>query len=38
MQLEEVFENVKNVIEKSIGKPEHPIELDQTLFDELGID
>ena len=38
MQLEEVFENVKSVIEKSVGTPANEIALEQTLFDELGID
>ena len=38
MQLEEVFENVKSVIESSIGYPADKINLEDTLFDELGID
>ncbi|OIQ37759.1 MAG: hypothetical protein BM555_00035 [Crocinitomix sp. MedPE-SWsnd] len=38
MQLEEVLENVKTVIDNSIGFPAKDIELEQTLFDELGID
>jgi len=38
MQLEEVLDNVKTVIDNSIGFPAKDIELEHTLFDELGID
>lgn len=38
MEIEEVFESVRLVIEDSIGKPKEEIELDHTLFDELGVD
>jgi len=38
MNLEEVFENVAQVIEKSVGKSKNTIKLEDTLFDEIGID
>ncbi|MEX1002406.1 MAG: phosphopantetheine-binding protein [Crocinitomicaceae bacterium] len=38
MEEEKVFENVRAVIEKSIGKPKSEIQPKHTLFDELGID
>ncbi|MBK9192596.1 MAG: acyl carrier protein [Crocinitomicaceae bacterium] len=38
MTLEEIFETVKEVIEKSVGKPKDSIELNDTLFDKIGID
>lgn len=38
MELAEVFENVKTVIENSNGTPRDTIRLEQTLFDELGVD
>jgi acyl carrier protein len=38
MELEEVFSNVRSVIEGSIGTPKEEIGIDQTLFDELGVD
>lgn len=38
MKLEEIFEIVKEVIEKSVGKPKDTIELNDTLFDKIGID
>lgn len=38
MQVEEVFEKVAAVIENSVGKPKETIRLNDTLFDEIGID
>ena len=38
MEIEEIFKNVAEVIENSVGTPRDSIELDQTLFDELGVD
>lgn len=38
MELEEVFENVCQVIEKSIGTPKETIKLENTLFNELSVD
>lgn len=38
MELEQIFENVKKVIENSTGIAADSIHLNQTLFDELGID
>lgn len=38
MELADVFENVKTVIENSNGTPRDSIRLEQTLFDELGVD
>lgn len=38
MELEEVYENVRTVIESSTGKSRDEIVLDKTLFDELGVD
>lgn len=38
MNVEEVFKNVAQVIENSVGKPKETIKLEDTLFDEIGID
>lgn len=38
MKKNEIFENVCLVIENSIGRPKDTIKLEDTLFDELGID
>lgn len=38
MELQEVFEKVAQIIETSVGKPKETIKLEDTLFDEIGID
>ena len=38
MELAAVLENVKTVIENSTGTPRETIQLEHTLFDELGVD
>lgn len=38
MELEEVFKNVCQVIENSIGTPKETIKLENTLFNELNVD
>lgn len=38
MEMNEIFDNVCQVIEKSIGKPKGSIKLEDTLFDSLGLD
>lgn len=38
MKVEEVFNNVAQVIENSVGRSKETIKLDDTLFDEIGID
>ena len=38
MEIEEIYKNVAEVIENSVGTPKESIGLDQTLFDELGVD
>lgn len=38
MQIEEIFKTVSRVIENSIGVSAGSIQLDDTLFDKLGID
>ena len=38
MEIEEIFKDVCKVIEDSIGTPADSIELDDTLFDKLGVD
>ena len=38
MEKNEIFDNVCVVIEKSIGRPKDSIKMEDTLFDELGLD
>ena len=38
MEIEEIFKDVQEVIEDSVGIPKEDIHLDATLFDELGVD
>lgn len=38
MNIEIVFNKVAEVIEKSIGKSKESIQMEQTLFDDIGID
>ena len=38
MELQEVFEKVAQIIENSVGKSKEEIKLDDTLFEEIGID
>ena len=38
MELQLVFEKVAQIIENSVGKPKESIKLDDTLFEEIGID
>lgn len=38
MEIEDIFKDVCQVIEDSIGTPADSIKLEDTLFDELGID
>jgi acyl carrier protein len=38
MKIEKVFEDVKEVIEGSVGVPKEDIKLESTLFDELHVD
>ena len=35
---DEIFEDVKEIIENSVGIPQNEIKLDSTLFDELEVD
>lgn len=36
--IDAIFEDVKEIIENSVGIPQNEIELDSTLFDELEVD
>ncbi len=38
MEIKEVFTVVQDVIHHSIGKPKEEINMDSTLFDDLGVD
>jgi len=38
MEMKEIFDNVCVVIENSIGRPKESIKMEDTLFDELGVD
>jgi len=38
MEIEQIFKDVKVIIEDSIGTPADSIQLDDTLFDKLGVD
>ena len=38
MEMNEIFENVCVIIENSTGKPKDSIKMEDTLFEELGVD